>query len=123
MSPSTLSIVKKSLEENLKIDEKRKERLLDIIKLWKKDQIIYPNLIKSQLLISFNEAYNILDILENQGILKYAFQVYCHKCDKFQEIPIMDSLNEFPKNLYCDEDHQLDPLTDTILLYKVVCNE
>ena len=49
--------------------------------------------------------------------------MYCHKCDKFQEIPIMDSLNEFPKNLYCDEDHQLDPLTDTILLYKVVCNE
>lgn len=119
MLPNILLIAKQSLVDRSKINDRRKDILLEIIKTWKKGQIIYPNAIKSQLYISFEEAYDILDIFEQEGILEYVYQVYCHKCNRFQDMPILNSLNEFPDEIYCEDDHRLSPLEDTILLYRV----
>lgn len=119
MLPNILLIAKQSLEDRSKINDKRKNILLEIIKTWKPGDIVYPNTIKSKLFISFEEAYDILDIFEQNGILEYVFQIYCNKCNKFQDHPILNSLNEFQDDTYCNEDHKLDPFEDTILLYRV----
>ena len=123
MLPNILLIAKQSLVDRSKINDKRKDILLEIIKTWKKGDIIYPNAIKSKLYISFEEAYDLLDIFEEIGILEYVFQIYCHKCNKFQDRPILNGLNEFSDDIYCDEDHKLSPLEDTILLYRVKVDE
>lgn len=89
MSPTILSIVMKSLQKHTKIDENREKQFLNIVKGWKKGDIVYPNSIKSRLFISFDEVYILLDLLESEGILTYAFQIYCQKCNKFQDMPIL----------------------------------
>lgn len=123
MSPNILLIMRQSLESHSKINTKRIDILIDEVKNWKKGNIIYPNFIKSKLYISFQEAYDVLDIFEREGILEYVFQVYCHKCSKFQDYPILSSLSEFSDDMYCDEDHKLSPFEDTILLYRVKKDE
>ncbi len=119
MSPIILSIVRKNLEPNLKINPKRFDKLMTIISGWGEGDIIYPNHFKSQLLISFSEAYTILDNLVELGILKYVFQIYCHRCNEFQGRTMMDSLNKFPHEAYCDFNHKLSASKDVIVLYEV----
>ncbi|MBR9649461.1 response regulator [Clostridium tyrobutyricum] len=92
-------------------------------KYWIKDQIVYPTYIKSLLYISYRETYEVLDIIKELGILEYNFEIYCSKCEKFQDFKILRSLNEFPEKLYCESGHKLDPLKDTVLIYRVIKDE
>lgn len=121
MLPNILLNVRKNLEKTLIINEPRIDKLLDDMKLWKKGQIIYPSRIKSLLLINYSEVYEVLEIIKEIGILEYNYEVYCNKCEKFVDTPILSSLNEFPEELYCDSGrHRLNPFEDVILIFKVI---
>lgn len=123
MSPIILFNVKEKLEKSSKINSKRIDKLIDNMKLWRKGKIIYPNAIKSLLFISYLEAYEVLDLLVELDILVECYEIYCSKCEKFLDIGILESLNQFPENLYCEDGHKLSAFTDTVLLYKVICDE
>ena len=123
MSPIILSNVKENLEKSSKINQKRIDKLINNMKFWKKDKIIYPNHIKSLLLISSLEAYEILDILVDMKILIECYEIYCSKCEKFMDKGFLESLNQFPSNLYCEDGHKLEAFNDTVLVYKVILDE
>lgn len=124
MSPNILLNVKKNLLKVSIINEKRIDILIDNMKSWYIGKIIYPSQVKSMLLINYSEVYGILEIIKDLGIIKYNYEVYCNKCEKFVETPILDSLNQFPKNLYCDDGrHKLNPINDVILIFKVIRDE
>lgn len=124
MSPNILLNVRRNLEKASIINEKRIKILLNHIeKYWKKDKIVYPTQIKSLLYISYKQTYEILDIIKELGVLEYNFQVYCSECEKFQDFKILKSLNQFPEELYCEGNHRLSPLKDTVLIYKVIRDE
>lgn len=114
--------VKKNVEDQLKIklNSKRIDILMKNVAQWQKGKIIYPNELKSKLVLSFEEIYDILDIFEDLGVLRYAFQIYCCQCNKFLDFKILESLSLFPSDCYCDENHKLSPTKDVILLYKVI---
>lgn len=88
-----------------------------------KGTYIYPRIFKRKFNIDMVKAYEILNNLVRLNILKLSFEVYCNKCDKFQN-DIYDSLNEIPKNLtceYCDKD--IDFSKDIIVIYRVCSDE
>lgn len=123
MSPDILCNVKESLQQNSKINNTRIDKLIKNMKLWSINKIIYPNRIKSLLMISYEETYELLDLIKSMGILEYNYEVYCSECERFLDMKRMDSLNQFPEEAYCESGHLLSPIKDTILVYKVVMDE
>lgn len=123
MSPTILLNVKENLEKASIINEKRIGKLLSSMKLWQKEKIIYPSHIKSILLINYAEAYQVLEIVKDMGILEYNYEIYCSECEKFIDLPVLRSLNEFPEKQYCEKGHKLDPIKDTVLIYRVIKDE
>ncbi|MDU1053458.1 hypothetical protein [Clostridium baratii] len=105
------------------ISEKKINLLINNMKFWRLGKDIYPNNIRALLNIDYITTYNILDFIKDMGILEYRFEIYCTKCNKYLDKKQLKSLNEFPKNIYCDEDHKLNPVDNTILIYKVIINE
>lgn len=122
MLQSTLLAVKKKMTNSSKINEKRIDTLIDNMKYWEIGEYIYPNHIKAIINAEYNIVYDVLNEIKNLGILEYRFEIYCNICNKFIEKPPLKSLNEFPKEFYCDENHKLNPIDNTILIYKVVSN-
>lgn len=121
MLPNILLNVKQSLENSQILDDKRIEKLIKNMETWYKNKIIYPSQIKSLLLVDYSDVYKVLELIKEMGILKYNYEIYCSKCEKFVDTYLLNSLNEFPENLYCDSgNHKLDPLKDVILIFKVV---
>ncbi|WP_051540478.1 hypothetical protein [Clostridium ihumii] len=123
MLPIILSDVKKNLIKSAIINEYRIDLLIDNMKFWKKGKDIYPNNIKSIINSDYPVVYKVLDEIKKMGILEYRFEVYCSICNKYLDIKQLKSLNEFPKDLYCDENHKLNPVDNTILIYKVIRDE
>ena len=123
MLQDTLISVRENLKKSSVINEKRINCLINNMQLWKVGNIIYPSRIKSLLHISFKETYQVLDIIEEMGILTYNYQIYCSQCERFLDMPMLSSLNQFPEELFCDENHRLNALEDTVLVYKVVRDE
>lgn len=117
-----LANIKKKLIETSIIDNCKIEKLIKNMENWRIGDYVYPSDIKSLLNLEFNTVYNILDILKNMGILEYRFKVYCSICDEYLNINELKSLNEFPQELYCNNNHKLNPLDNTVLVYKVSLN-
>ncbi|WP_143766333.1 hypothetical protein [Clostridium felsineum] len=102
------------------MNNKQIELLVDNMELWDLNHIVYPSQIKSMLFIKYKSVYEVLDVIRDLGILEYNYQIYCSKCERFLDKKILRSLNEFPEVLYCDENHKLKSLEDTILIYRVI---
>lgn len=120
MSQNTLCSVRELLMKNTNLNKVRCDKLLEHMQMWDINLIIYPSRIKSLLRISFNETYEILDILKDAEILTYNYQIYCSKCKRFIDRPVLLSLNQFPEEIYCDEGHELNPIRDVVLVYRVI---
>ncbi len=123
MLQSILLSVKENLTKSAIINETRINKLIQNMKLWKVGNDIYPNNIKSIINADYDIVYQVLDLIKEMGILEYRFEIYCNICDKYLDKAQLKSLNEFPHNLYCDENHKLNPIDNTILIYKVIKDE
>lgn len=65
------------------------------------------------------KAYEILNQLVKNYILRLAFEVYCNKCNKFQN-NIYDFLNEIPRFINCRHcEGNINFNKDIIVIYKV----
>lgn len=93
------------------------------MKHWQKNTIIYPGMFKSKLFISIESAYDILEFLVSQKILERNYEIYCKNCNKFKGI-ILRTPSEYKSNMYCDFcNNELAPLEDSIVIYRVICDE
>lgn len=94
------------------------------VKNWKKDTIIYPGMFKSKLNIKIDEAYDILEFLKSKKILERNYEVYCKECHKFKGVIIRTPSEYKRAKMYCDFcNTELAPLDDSIVIYRVICNE
>lgn len=123
MLQNTLCNVKEKLKQSSVISDKRIEKLIGDMAHWSTGMLIYPSRIRSLLHISYEQTYIILNILTEMKILTFNFEIACSECQTIENTPILSSLKEFPKEIYCESGHKLDPLKDTRLLYRVINNE
>lgn len=83
---------------------------------------VYPRVIKRKLKTTMSDAYDVLDIFLEHGILTLAFEIYC-ECTKFQNT-VYDSISEIPNDLLCEYCYKpIDKYKDPIVIYKVVKHE
>ena len=115
-----LKNIRSLLKEDGIINEKEINLLIKDIENWEKGMTIFPSDIKKLLNINFYKTYYILDLIKDIGILSYEFAIYCEVCNEYLNEFKLKSLNEFPKNLLCKNNHKLNPLDNTIVLYKVI---
>lgn len=120
MSQSILLSVRENLTKNSKINSKRIDILIKNMNFWKIGDIVYPNFIRSSLRITYEETYELLDLIRDMGILDYCYQLYCHICQESVDYPIIDSLNQLPEKICCEKNHKLSPINDIIVLYRVI---
>lgn len=68
-------------------------------------------------------AYKVLNEVMNLGYLTINYEIYCHKCGKFTG-EIYETLADIPEEIECDElGHELNPLTASIVVFKVIKDE
>lgn len=121
LSEQLLIAHKEILDKNI-CSQKEIEDVIGFIESFK-GIYLYPRVLKRKFNIDMSKAYEILNELVNVGVLQLAFEVYCNKCDKFQNT-VYDSLNEIPKNTNCEYcGNDIDFNKDIIVIYKVNKNE
>lgn len=123
MLQNTLLNVKKNLIKSSILSKKQIDLLSNNMRFWRKGKDIYPNNIRALINSDYETTYKILDYIKDMGILEYRFEIYCCKCDRYLDKKQLKSLNEFPKDVYCDDGHKLNPIDNTILIYKVIIDE
>lgn len=118
--------VETKLKQSSTLNDARIGVLIHNMELWKKGNVVYPSVVKSLLgLSTFKETYAILNLLMDMGIVEYGFQGYCSHCKRLLDMPILSSLVEFPKEIYCEcaDNPRLNPSNDLILVYVVIKDE
>ncbi|MDU5211477.1 MAG: hypothetical protein E6441_12400 [Clostridium sp.] len=111
--------MRKKIEEHCILNKNQLEKFIDYLELLEVNDRVYPSKIKSDLLIDYKKAYELLDIVKDLGYLEYNYELYCSKCERFLDIEPLKSLSQF-KPVYCDENHSLNPINDTIVIYRVI---
>ncbi|OME03383.1 response regulator [Paenibacillus odorifer] len=70
-----------------------------------------------------NEVYGVLELIKDLGIVENHYELYCRKCRKFTGISF-ETINKFPDYVECEEClTELDPIEDSIVIYKVIADE
>lgn len=68
---------------------------------------ILPKLAAAALGMNDGEAYVLLELLANEGVLKRAFNVYCKQTDVLlATVDNVDKLDDVPYCDFCDSQHQ-----------------
>lgn len=80
---------------------------------------IYPSTIKREVNINKETVYQILNILEKEGILKSYFELSCQQCGK--TIKLVEKLGDILEEEYCEDcEKDIDILSSTKIIYKVI---
>lgn len=99
------------------------EILLTLLEKYPKGRHIYPGVLIRELNIDMTLAYKVLNEVMNLGYLTINYEIYCHKCGKFTG-EIYETLADIPEEIECDElGHELNPLTASIVVFKVIKDE
>lgn len=123
MLETTLLNIIEILTQRTNLNGYQKKQLTLQVKHWEKDTIIYPGMFKAKLSISIEVAYDMLEFLVSKKILERNYEIYCKNCNKFKGI-IIRTPSEYKTDIHCDFcDEKLVPLEDSIVIYRVICNE
>lgn len=70
-----------------------------------------------------SEVYSILETIKDLGIIRPHYELYCRACRRFTGIGY-ETINQLPQYVECEECMtELDPINDSIVIYKVVSDE
>ena len=107
------------MESNLKINKEQIKCLIDFLKIYKKNQYIYPGMLTGRCNLDIKNVYEILFILEENGVVTKSYEEYCTECGRSNGV-IHDSFARIPDDIFCKFcGRMLDRLQNTIVIYKV----
>lgn len=123
MLENTLLMHIDSLKEKYNLTSYQIKKLSEQLKYWKKGTLVYPGALKSKINMNIKDVYDILEKFTKDGTLERNYEIYCTECKKFKG-KIVRSLSDIPEDCSCDFcDDPIDPLYDTIAIYRVVLDE
>lgn len=103
------------------IDIESNKELIEFLKKFKKDEFIYPSVIKRKFNLEDKQIYNILKLLEDENILKLYYEVFCGYCSK--SLKLYEYYSELEKTIFCDDcEEESITLNNIKIIYKVVNN-
>ncbi|MNW58222.1 hypothetical protein D3C74_360700 [compost metagenome] len=121
MSHNSFSITSSNLPVNL--NNTQRATLSRIFKMFKPGNYVYPGVLIRELNIQMKVAYQILNLLKENGYLKELYEIYCPSESKSIGKLYDNLLDLLGDNLeqYCPECGQLINVQDNnILIYQVL---
>jgi hypothetical protein len=118
MLPNTLSRIRENTSiKNL--NEKKKEKLVQVFSLLKINHILYPGLVIRHTGLAMKKAYELLEEIESLNIIERVYEIHCPKCQRSTG-EIYNSLNDLPLDFHCDScDHEFSPPDGILVVYRV----
>ena len=118
LQTSSLQLEKILIETTLTNEER--VTFINFFKKYKKNNFVYPGVIKRNTNLSYELIYEALFSLEKANIVKRQYEVSCGKCPMAIE-EIYFSIDAIPEFYYCDICNQeLVAVDNAILIFKVV---
>lgn len=69
------------------------------------------------------EIYEALEVIKELGIIRPHYEIYCRSCRKFTGISF-ETINKIPEYVECEDCfNELDPIEDSIVIYRVIADE
>ncbi len=102
------------------LNQTQLDDLLELLKWYKKDELIYPGVVIRQLSVDSNVAYKVLEELRKIGIVEINYELYCHDCNKFYS-EVYRRINEIPLEFSCENCGSILPsMEHAIIIYRVI---
>lgn len=97
------------------------DSLMRFLNRYHHDEWIYPDAMHRNCRINIKEAYEILELCVDNGILEQYLQIYCPRCQRFTG-NCYKTVFDIPTDIncvHCGEDVE-QPLKHAIIIYKVL---
>ena len=95
------------------------DELINYLIKFKKNEFIYPSTIKRKLKLEDKKVYKILTILEDAGIIKMYYEIFCYNCNSSKGL--YSYFNELDDYLICDNcENNLNSNDNVKIVYKVI---
>lgn len=105
-------ILKNKIDSNL-------DEVISFFIRFKKNDYVYPSTIKRKLKLEDKKVYEILTHLENAGIIKMYYEIFCYNCSNSKGL--YTYFSELEDNLICDNcENNLDSNYNVRIVYKVI---
>lgn len=105
-------ILKNKVDKNL-------EKTIKFLLTYKKDDFIYPSVIKRKLKFEDKKVYEILSVLENNKIIKMYYEIFCYNCNR--TIGLFEYFSQLEENMACENcEGSLNSMDNVKVVYKVV---
>lgn len=108
-------LLEKILSDNINCDI---EALINFFSNYKKDDFIYPSVLKRHLNIDEKEIYKILSTLEKFNILKIYYEYFCYNCNRTSEL--YEYYSKLPESYICESCEDNLTLNNVRVIYKVI---
>lgn len=92
--------------------------IIQFLDNYKKDDYIYPSVLKRKLKIDEKETYKVLSILEKNNLIKLYYQYYCYNCNNTSEL--YEYYSKLPDTFICRNCEEILTLNNVKIVYKVV---
>lgn len=118
MLSNTLSVIRKSLEQQLNSGSNI-TAIVDFFRNYKVGMWVYPGVLRRKFSLDMKEVYLLLAALEKEGILQSYYEMYCSHCQK--SMGTVELFNQLPDTFECEICHcELPALENSVVIYKVV---
>lgn len=117
------TLKQKNLEKT--INPKRVDIIINQLKTYNIGDIIYPGALIRRANLNMKNVYILLESIESIGFIERNFEIFCPKCKRYTG-DVYETLNKIPDELICGECESelgIDPLDNTIVVYKVLVDE
>lgn len=101
MLSDTLKSILTRIQSEVDINESILEKLIKYILEKSKDTYVYPEVLNEKFKIDFKTSFKICVILEEKGILKRVFKLYCPNCHEYSD-NIFEDFNEIEEFASCE---------------------
>ncbi|MBP6409038.1 MAG: hypothetical protein KA299_09885 [Fusobacteriaceae bacterium] len=121
---STLEIIDNLITTEVFLNKDESSKFILLLKDYKSNEYIYPEIFKSALHINSSLCYKIFSKIIQLGYIKIVYKLYCPKCHEVTD-EIYESLNDINTDIFCTNcDYNLvnseNPFKYLVIFYKVV---
>lgn len=122
MSSNLLEKIGAIIRKNNEADNNILNSIILFLKNYKENMWIYPGILSRKFNLRMIDAYEILECMEKEGVIKSYYEQYCPKCHKTNGI--VHVFNEIPVSFECELcNEELNGIENSFMLYKVIKNE
>ena len=96
------------------------DELISFLLLFKKNEFIYPSIIKNKFKYDDKEIYEVFNILEKQHLVKMYYELFCYTCNR--SIKLYETFSQIEETIICDicENPLIINKNNIKIIYKVI---